>query len=104
MAYDRQRLIDSIGTATRRAVDMYDKEKEAEELAQSARAAGAQLRTGGPGAATVTSLPPMALVDPDTLTESASLTEQVRGSLGIAEQAAAAAGATVVAAYELAEI
>ena len=39
LAYDRQRLIDSIGAATRRAVDMYDKEKEAEELAQSARSA-----------------------------------------------------------------
>ena len=39
LAYDRQRLIDSIGAATSRAVDMYDKEKEAEELAQSARSA-----------------------------------------------------------------
>ena len=39
LAYDRQRLIDSIGTATRNAVEMYDKEKEAEELAQSARTA-----------------------------------------------------------------
>lgn len=39
LAYDRQRLIDSIGAATRQAVDMYDKEKEAEELAQSARTA-----------------------------------------------------------------
>ena len=39
LAYDRQRLIETIGTATRRAVDAFDKEKEAEELAQSARAA-----------------------------------------------------------------
>jgi small GTP-binding protein len=39
LAYDRQRLIDSIGASTRRAVEMYDKEKEAEELAQSARSA-----------------------------------------------------------------
>ncbi|MFL7837539.1 MAG: dynamin family protein [Candidatus Promineifilaceae bacterium] len=39
LVYDRQRLIDSIGAATRQAVDMYDKEKEAEELAQSARSA-----------------------------------------------------------------
>ncbi len=39
LAYDRQRLIDSIGAATRQAVEMYDKEKEAEELAQSARSA-----------------------------------------------------------------
>ena len=38
LAYDRQRLIDSIGTATRRAVEMFDKEKEAVELAQSGRA------------------------------------------------------------------
>jgi small GTP-binding protein len=39
LAYDRQRLIDSIGAATRQAVSAYDKEKEAEELAQSARTA-----------------------------------------------------------------
>jgi small GTP-binding protein len=39
LAYDRQRLIDSIGIATHQAVEMYDKEKEAEELAQSARSA-----------------------------------------------------------------
>jgi len=39
LAYDRQRLIESIGKATRRAVDAFDKEKEAEELAHSARAA-----------------------------------------------------------------
>jgi small GTP-binding protein len=39
LAYDRQRLIDSIGAATRHAVEKYDKEKEAEELAQSARSA-----------------------------------------------------------------
>jgi hypothetical protein len=37
LAYDRQRLIDSIGTATREAVASYDKEQEAEELAASAR-------------------------------------------------------------------
>ena len=39
LAYDRQRLIDSIGKSTRQAVAMYDKEKEAEELAQAARTA-----------------------------------------------------------------
>lgn len=33
LAYDRQRLIDSIGTATQRAVGMYEKKKEAEEPA-----------------------------------------------------------------------
>jgi small GTP-binding protein len=39
LAYDRQRLIESIGKSTKRAVETFDKEKEAEELAQSARAA-----------------------------------------------------------------
>jgi small GTP-binding protein len=39
LAYDRQRLIDSVGAATQHAVEMYDKEKEAEELAQAARSA-----------------------------------------------------------------
>ncbi len=39
LAYDRQRLIESIGKSTRRAVETFDKEKEAEELAQSARSA-----------------------------------------------------------------
>ena len=39
LAYDRQRLIDSIGTATRQAVDSFDREKEAAELAESARSA-----------------------------------------------------------------
>jgi hypothetical protein len=39
LAYDRQRLIESIGRATRQAVEAFDKEKEAEELAHSARAA-----------------------------------------------------------------
>lgn len=39
LAYDRKRLIESIGQSTRKAVASFDKEKEAEELAQSARAA-----------------------------------------------------------------
>jgi hypothetical protein len=39
LAYDRQRLIESIGKATKRAVETFDKEREAEELAHSARAA-----------------------------------------------------------------
>jgi hypothetical protein len=39
LAYDRQRLIESIGKATQRAVDTFDKEKEAQELAHSARSA-----------------------------------------------------------------
>ncbi|MCA9949721.1 MAG: dynamin family protein [Anaerolineales bacterium] len=39
LAHDRQRLIDSIGKATNRAVDSYDKEKEAEAMALGARQA-----------------------------------------------------------------
>ena len=39
LAYDRQRLIDSIGTATRHAVESYDREQEAIDLATNAREA-----------------------------------------------------------------
>jgi hypothetical protein len=39
LAYDRQRLIDSIGTASRQAVESFNKEKEASELAEAARTA-----------------------------------------------------------------
>jgi small GTP-binding protein len=39
LAFDRQRLIDSIGKATKRVVETFDKEREAEELAHSARTA-----------------------------------------------------------------
>jgi hypothetical protein len=39
LAYDRQRLVDSIGKATHQAVASYDKERESAELAESARAA-----------------------------------------------------------------
>lgn len=49
LAYDRQRLIDSIGQATQRAVESYDREKEAIELADNARAA--VIGTGITGAA-----------------------------------------------------
>jgi small GTP-binding protein len=52
LAYDRQRLVDSIGTATRQAVASYDKEREAAEIAESARAAVAGialLEIGGVG-------------------------------------------------------
>jgi small GTP-binding protein len=52
LAYDRQRLVDSIGSATRQAVASYDKEKEASELAeaaQSAVAGAALLEIGGLG-------------------------------------------------------
>jgi small GTP-binding protein len=52
LSYDRQRLIDSIGTATRQAIDGYDKEHEARQLAESARSAvagTALLEIGGLG-------------------------------------------------------
>lgn len=49
LAYDRQRLIDSIGQATRRAVESFDREKEAAELAEAARSA--VIGTGLAGAA-----------------------------------------------------
>ena len=39
LAYDRQRLIDSIGRATQQAVASYDKQREAAQLASSARQA-----------------------------------------------------------------
>ena len=39
LAYDRQRLIDSIGRSTRQAVASYDQNREAAELADAARAA-----------------------------------------------------------------
>ena len=49
LAYDRQRLIDSIGTATRRAVETYDQDKEAAELAESARNAVVNTGLAGVG-------------------------------------------------------
>jgi uncharacterized membrane protein YuzA (DUF378 family) len=39
LAYDRKRLVDSIGLATRQAVASYSKEKESTQLAESAREA-----------------------------------------------------------------
>lgn len=39
LAYDRQRLIDSIGKATRQAVDSYDRERESAQIAEAARSA-----------------------------------------------------------------
>lgn len=50
LAYDRQRLIDSIGRATRQAVDSYDMDHEAAELASSARAAVVNTGLAGVGA------------------------------------------------------
>jgi hypothetical protein len=50
LAYDRQRLIDSIGRSTRQAVDTYDLDQEAAELAQGARAAVVNTGLAGVGA------------------------------------------------------
>ena len=67
LAYDRQRLVDSIGKATRRAVESYDKEREAAALAESARTAvagTALLEISGLGlGAIVTALTTAAWVD-----------------------------------------
>ncbi len=37
LAYDRSRLIDAIGSASERAVETYDREREAEQIAEAAR-------------------------------------------------------------------
>jgi small GTP-binding protein len=50
LAYDRQRLIDSIGRSTRQAVETYDQTREAAELATSARAAVMNAGLAGVGA------------------------------------------------------
>ncbi|MCP4422031.1 MAG: dynamin, partial [Chloroflexi bacterium] len=49
LAYDRTRLVTSIGAATQRAVETYDKEKESAEMAEVARSA--VIGTGLAGAA-----------------------------------------------------
>ncbi len=49
LAYDRQRLVNSIGESTRRAVDTYDRDKEAEEMAASARQAVVNTGLAGVG-------------------------------------------------------
>ncbi len=49
LAYDRQRLVDSIGEATRRAVETYDRDKEAEQMADSARQAVVSTGLAGVG-------------------------------------------------------
>jgi small GTP-binding protein len=50
LAYDRQRLIDSIGRSTRQAVAGYDQTREAAELADAARAAVVNAGLAGVGA------------------------------------------------------
>ncbi|MDT8304630.1 MAG: dynamin family protein [Anaerolineae bacterium] len=49
LAYDRTRLIDSIGQATRRAIETYDEEREAEEIAGAARQAVVNTGLAGVG-------------------------------------------------------
>ncbi|MEM7119515.1 MAG: hypothetical protein AAF614_44295 [Chloroflexota bacterium] len=56
LAYDRQRLIDSIGRATEQAVASYDKEYEAEQLAMSARQAVVNTGLAGVGVGIGTAL------------------------------------------------
>jgi small GTP-binding protein len=50
LAYDRSRLIASIGTATERAVQTYDREREAEQIAEAARNAVVNIGLAGIGA------------------------------------------------------
>ncbi|HSM56104.1 MAG TPA: dynamin family protein [Candidatus Sulfomarinibacteraceae bacterium] len=49
LAYDRQRLIDSIGHATKKAIESFDKEREAEEIAEAARNAVVNTGLAGVG-------------------------------------------------------
>lgn len=49
LAYDRTRLIDSIGAATERAVETYDREQEAEQIAEAARNAVVSTGLAGVG-------------------------------------------------------
>lgn len=49
LAYDRQRLIDSIGEAARRTIESYDKEQEAEQIAGAARQAVVNTGLAGVG-------------------------------------------------------
>lgn len=49
LAYDRQRLIESIGRATRQAVEAYDRRKEAAEIALAARTAVVNTGLAGVG-------------------------------------------------------
>jgi small GTP-binding protein len=56
LAYDRQRLIDSIGKSTRRAVESYDKEKEAAHIGEIARMAVVNTGLAGVGVGIGTAL------------------------------------------------
>jgi small GTP-binding protein len=57
--YDRERLMDGIGRETKRVVESYDKDKEAQSIAESAQAAvaaSAALEVGAVGLGTVVTL------------------------------------------------
>ncbi len=49
LAYDRQRLVDSIGKSTQRTVESYDRAREAGRIADTAREAVAGMAAGGVG-------------------------------------------------------
>ncbi|MDX1662257.1 MAG: dynamin family protein [Candidatus Promineifilaceae bacterium] len=49
LAYDRQRLIDSVGKSVRRAIERYDEEREAEQIAEAARQAVVNTGLAGVG-------------------------------------------------------
>ncbi len=49
LAYDRQRLVDSIGSATHRAVESYDRRAEAAQMAEAARTAVVSTGLAGVG-------------------------------------------------------
>ncbi len=49
LAYDRQRLVDSIGKATRRTIESYDRHKESARISSTAREAVAGIAAGGIG-------------------------------------------------------
>jgi small GTP-binding protein len=49
LAYDRQRLVDSIGEGTRRTIESYDRSEEAARMASTAHEAVAGLAAGGIG-------------------------------------------------------
>lgn len=70
--------------------------------ARSARAATESMLTGGPGAATVRHEPEHVVVHPATLAQTVTLVGGSRESLALAEQVAAATGAIVIDAFELA--
>lgn len=56
LAYDRQRLVDSISKAARRTVEGYDRAKEANRMADMAREAVAGMALGGAGVGIGTAL------------------------------------------------